>query len=153
MSSMTTGAAVYDPTRRDQVQAFMPGPHDYFALPAGITKAAAIASIAAALRLMGATEREIAVWRFIADTTDRAAWSATDRAPLNWRRQCDMAREMGLGERHWRNIERALVRYGVLARATAQKTAIAAIGTAAALPGPCARVCPWSRHWPITRRW
>ena len=119
MSSMITGAAVYDPTRRDQVQAFMPGPHDYFALPAGITKAAAIASIAAALRLMGASEREIAVWRHIADTTDRAAWSASDRPPLNWRRQCDMAREMGLGERHWRNIERALVRYGVLARTTA----------------------------------
>ena len=43
MTSMTTGAAVYDPTRRDQVQAFMPGPHDHFALPAGITKAAAMA--------------------------------------------------------------------------------------------------------------
>ena len=69
---------------------------------------------------MGASEREIAVWRLIADTTDRAAWSAADRAPLNWRRQCDMARQMGLGERHWRNIERALVRYGVLARTTAE---------------------------------
>ena len=120
MSGMTTGVVVYDPARRDQVQAFVPGPQDYFALPAGITKAAAMAVIAAGLRLMGASEREIAVWHHIADTTERAAWSAADRAPLNWRRQCDMAREMGLGERHWRNIERALVRYGVLARATAE---------------------------------
>ena len=120
MSGMTTGVGVYDPARRDEVQAFVPGPQDYFALPAGITKAAAMAGIAAGLRLMGASEREIAVWRHIADTTERAAWSAPDRAPLNWRRQCDMAREMGLGERHWRNIERALVRYGVLARATAE---------------------------------
>ena len=120
MSGMTTGVGVYDPARRDQVQAFVPGPQDYFALPAGITKAGAMAVIAAGLRLMGASEREIAVWRHIADTTERAAWSAADRAPLNWRRQCDMAREMGLGERHWRNIERALVRYGVLARATAE---------------------------------
>ena len=98
----------------------MPGPQEYFALPAGITKAEAMGVIASGLRLTGASEREIAVWRHIADTTERAAWSAPDRAPLNWRRQSDMAREMGLGERHWRNIERALVGYGVLARATAE---------------------------------
>jgi len=122
MQGIKTGGlpGVYDPARAHNIQAFVPGPNDYFALPAGISKSQAIATICAALRLQGATEREIAVWRHIADTTERAAWSATDRAPLNWRRQSDMAREMGLGERQWRNIEHSLVRFGVLAIATAE---------------------------------
>ena len=122
MEGIKTGGlpGIYDRSRSHEIQAFVPGRDEFFALPAGIPKSQAVATICAALRLQGATECEIAVWRHIADTTEREAWMATDRAPLNWRRQCDMAREMGLGERHWRNIEQTLVRYGVLAIATAE---------------------------------
>ena len=120
MTGLTPPAPVgYDPARAHNIQSFIPGPEEHFPLPEGVTKASAMATITACLRLLGAKEREIAVWRHIADTTERAAWTGGPLPPLNWRRQCDMAREMGLCERQWRNIERALERYGVLARATA----------------------------------
>ena len=105
--------------RFDHIRAFVPRPEEHFALPEEISKAQAITTIATALRLMGASEREIAVFRHIADITRRDAWHAGDAAPVNWRRQCDMARELGLGERHFRRIEARLAGYGVLARATA----------------------------------
>ena len=110
---------VYDPAGAHEIQPFIPAPGEHFALPRDITKAQAMATICAGLRLLGATEREIAVWRHIADITERAAWHSRDRAPVNFRRQCDMAREMGLEERHFRRIETRLERYGVLARSTA----------------------------------
>ena len=118
--TMTGRPGVYDPARADEVQAFVPGRNESFALPAGITKSQAVGTLCQGLRLMGATEREIAVWRHIADTTEREAWTSQTSVPLNWRRQSDMAREMGLGERHWRTIEARLVGYGVLAIATAE---------------------------------
>ena len=107
--TMTGRPGVYDPHRADEVQAFVPGRNESFALPAGITKSQAVGTLCQGLRLMGATEREIAVWRHIADTTEREAWTSQTSVPLNWRRQSDMAREMGLGERHWRTIEARLV--------------------------------------------
>ena len=120
MTGLTPPAPVgYDPARAHNIQSFIPGPEEHFPLPEGVTKASAMATITACLRLLGATERQIAVWRYIADTTERAAWTGGSLPPLNWRRQCDMAHEMGLGARQWRNIERALERYGVLACATA----------------------------------
>ena len=118
--TMTGRPGVYDPHRADEVQAFVPGRNESFALPAGITKSQAVATLCQGLRLMGATEREIAVWRHIADTTEREAWTSQTSVPLNWRRQSDMAREMGLTERQWRNIERSLAGYGVLAISTAE---------------------------------
>ena len=113
----STGA--YDPDRRHQVQAFIPEPDQRFRLPHGITKAQAMNTICRALRLLGAGEREIAVWRLVADRTEREAWNAVDRSPVNWRRQCDMAREMGITERQFRRIEARLALFGVLARMTA----------------------------------
>ena len=118
--TMTGRPGVYDPHRADEVQAFVPGRNESFALPAGITKSQAVGTLCQGLRLMGATEREIAVWRHIADTTEREAWTSQTSVPLNWRRQSDMAREMGLTERQWRNIERSLAGYGVLAISTAE---------------------------------
>ena len=114
-----TGTGVYDPSRPHQVQAFVPERGQHFRLPDGITKAQAVATTCHALRILGASERIIAVWRHIADTTERQAWHADDRAPVNWRRQSDLAREMGIGERQFRRIEAELARLGVIARATA----------------------------------
>ena len=111
--------ATYDPTRSMEVQAFIPHPNHHSALPGRITKHQAIGTVCSALRLIGAREIEIAAWRLIADVTEREAWSATDRSPVNWQRQCDLARELGIGERHFRRLEARLAGYGVLARATA----------------------------------
>ena len=113
----STGA--YDPERRHQVQAFIPEPDQRFRLPGGITKAQAMNTTCRALRLLGAGEREIAVWRIVADRTEREAWHAEGRSPVNWRRQSDMAREMGITERQFRRIEARLAHFGVLARMTA----------------------------------
>ncbi len=116
----TPAAGVYDPARAHEIQAFIPEPDRHSALPGDVTKAGAIAMIAKGLRLCGLGEGTIAQWRCIADVTERAAWHAHDRSPVNWRRQCDMARELGLSERQWRRGEVALERAGVLARATAE---------------------------------
>ena len=101
------------------IRVFVPGPEDHFALPGDITKAWAIALITRAMQLMGASALAVLVFRLIADQTERAAWHSTDRAPVNWRRQCDLARAAGISERHFRRIEARLVKMGVLARATA----------------------------------
>ena len=113
------GTGAYDPERSHTVQAFVPEPDQRFRLPDGTTKATAMNTVCRALRLLGAGEREIAVWRLIAETTEREAWLSGDRSPVNWRRQCDMAREMGIGERQFRRIEARLAGFGVMARMTA----------------------------------
>ena len=100
------------------IRVFVPGPEDHFALPGDITKAWAIAMITRAMQLMGASALAVLVFRLIADQTERAAWHSTERAPVNWRRQCDLARAAGISERHFRRIEAELVEMGVLARAT-----------------------------------
>ncbi|MYI06214.1 MAG: hypothetical protein F4059_02540 [Gemmatimonadetes bacterium] len=112
-------SGAYDPSRAHQVQAFVPEPDQHFRLPDDVRKPQAIAMTCRALRLLGASERAIAVWRHVADMTERRAWHADDRAPVNWKRQCDLAREMEIGERQFRRIEAELARMGVLARATA----------------------------------
>ena len=112
-------AGTYDPERRLQVQAFVPGPEQHFKLPDEVSKGQAVVMTCRALRLLGAGERAIAVWRHLADMTERQAWHAVDRSPVNWKRQCDLAREMGLGERQFRRIEVQLARFGALARTTA----------------------------------
>ena len=111
--------ATYDPDRWMEVQSFVPQPNHHSCLPGRVTKHQAINTISAAMRLIGAPEIDIAAWRMIADITERDAWSASDRSPVNWKRQCDLARELGIGERHFRRIETRLAGYGVLARATA----------------------------------
>ena len=112
-------AGAYDHTRPHEVQAFVPAPGQHFSLPDGVSKLQAVTTTCRALRLLGASERTIAVWRCIADTTERQAWHAGDRAPVNWRRQSDLAREMEIGERQFRRIEAELARLGAIARATA----------------------------------
>ncbi|MYK88203.1 MAG: hypothetical protein F4018_07560, partial [Acidobacteria bacterium] len=112
-------SGAYDPERWMDVQAFVPQPNHHSRLPDRISKPQAMTTICSALRLIGATEREIAVWRHVADITERQAWHAEDRSPVNWKRQCDMAREMDIGERQFRRIEARLAGFGVLARTTA----------------------------------
>ncbi len=109
----------YDPERWMEVQSFIPEPTQHSLLPPAVSKAQAMGTVCAALRLLGAREIDIAAWRLIADVTDRKAWHAPDRAPVNWKRQCDLARELGISERHWRRIEGRLSDCGVLARMTA----------------------------------
>ena len=111
--------ATYDPDRWMEIQSFVPDPNHHSRLPDRMTKHQAIGTVCRALRLIGAREIDIAAWRLIADVTDRQAWHAPDRSPVNWKRQCDLARELGIGERHFRRIETRLAGYGVLARATA----------------------------------
>jgi len=114
---MSPGA--YDPARADKVQAFIPGPDEHFVLPGDVSKATAIEAAVRFLRLTGATERVIAAYRWLADTTQRASWHDPALAPVNWRRKCDMARDLGISERQAYNLIRALEQRGVIARMTA----------------------------------
>ena len=107
------------PTGPHIIRAFVPRPGEHFTLPGDITKAGAIATITRAMQLRGAGALEILVFRLIADRTERLAWHSSTRAPVNWRRQCDLTREAGITERHFRRIEARLEALGVLARATA----------------------------------
>ena len=111
---------VYDPDRPYEIQAFIPGADETWHLPAGTTKAQAITTICAVAGQIGASAVEILAFRKIADTTDRAAWSGGPLPPLNWRRQGDLAREMGISERQWRRIEVRLAALGLIARTTAE---------------------------------
>jgi len=112
-------AGAYDPGRGHEIQAFIPRAGEVFSLPSDVPKYAAVELLAEALRTRGATETEIAVFRHIAAPTAAHAWHDGDVPAVNFRRQADMAREMGLGERHFRRIEGRLEGFGVLGRATA----------------------------------
>ena len=119
MTIQTELTSGYDPHRATTVQAFLPSEDERFSLPGDVTKARAIRNAEAALRLFGANATEILVFRQIADTTGRAAWHSTTEAAVNFRRQADMAREVGIGERQFRRIETSLQAFGVVARTTA----------------------------------
>ncbi|WP_419738548.1 replication initiation protein RepC [Ruegeria sp.] len=111
---------VYDPARAHQIQAFIPGAEEHFVLPGDVTKATAINIAVAVLILMGGNATDALVYRKLADQTTRRAWHSGTEAPVNWRRQSDMARELGLSERQFRNIESRLERMGLIARVTAE---------------------------------
>ena len=112
-------SGTYDPERWAEVQSHIPLPNQHSLLPAAVSKAQAMQIVCSALRLLGVREIDISAWRLIADVTDRKAWHEPGRSPVNWRRQCDLARELGISERHWRRIEHRLSDCGVLARMTA----------------------------------
>ena len=112
-------AGAYDPGRGHEIQAFIPRAGEAFSLPPGVPKHAAVELLAETLRARGATETEIAVFRHIAAPVTAHAWHDGDVPAVNFRRQADMAREMGLGERHFRRIEGRLEGFGVLGRTTA----------------------------------
>ncbi|WP_419741195.1 replication initiation protein RepC [Ruegeria sp.] len=114
------GPGVYDPARAHQIQAFIPGAEEHFVLPGDVTKATAINIAVAVLILRGGTATDVQAYREIADRTERVAWHSGTHAPVNWRRQCDMARALGLSERQFRRIEERLVRFGLIARTTAE---------------------------------
>jgi hypothetical protein len=89
-------------------------------LPEGITKMAAIETIAKALRLQRVSAIAVNVFRLIANTTLERAWrDAAAGAPMNWRRQSDMAEEVGITTTHFRRCEQQLAQLGVIARLTA----------------------------------
>jgi len=109
----------YDPRQSDHVQMFVPGLDERFQLPSTVSKGRAVTTVVDALRQMGATETEMAYFRLIADWTDRIAWHSRDRSLICWRRQCDLARALGMTERTARRIEKRLAAFGVIARTTA----------------------------------
>ncbi|WP_419741223.1 replication initiation protein RepC [Ruegeria sp.] len=109
----------YDAARASEIQAFIPREGEHYALPADVTKAQAICAGVEVLRLKGGNAMHVMVLREYADITDRKAWHDLTRAPVNWRRQCDVARKLGIGERYLRKIEKHLEALGFLARATA----------------------------------
>ena len=110
---------VYDPERYEHVQAFIPKPDEIFSLPVNVTKAKALNIASEAILMLGGNSTDVAVLRKIADTTDRVSWHSPIKSPVNWRKQCDMASELNIGERHFRSTEKRLEQFGVLARETA----------------------------------
>lgn len=132
---MTPG--VYDPSRRTEIQAFIPGPDEHYALPENVTKAQAISVAAQALRLQGVPAGQVLVLQILANQTERAAWHSTTSAPINWRRQCDIAREAGITPRHLRRVEASLTERGVLARSTAENGYRGYLSRRAHTPSTC----------------
>lgn len=119
IDSNTIRSGAYDPSRAHIIQSFIPAEGEHHALPEDVSKTQAISIIEACLRLQGEPEQRIAVFRMIAENTDRISWHALDKDPINWRRQCDMARQMNMSERTFRRHEKALEGRGVLDRQTA----------------------------------
>jgi len=118
LSTIPMRMGSYDPTQSHIVQSFMPGAGEHYALPAGITKGSAIETMTQALRRMGGTSTEILFFRAVANYTLREAWHDVTTAPMNWRKQSDLAQEIGVSDRQVRRIEQRLEDLGVLARST-----------------------------------
>ena len=112
-------AGTYDPDRPECIQAFVPQEGEHFSLPVKVSKAAAVSAGVEALKIMGGTATDVLVFRQIADVTERGAWHSRECAPVNFQRQTDLARKAGIGERQFRNVERRLECFGLLARTTA----------------------------------
>ena len=72
------------------------------------------------LRLhLGLSHSDLAVLNRIADFTAREDWHSPVASPINYRKQQDMARELGLCARQFRRIEAKLSRAGLIDRAVA----------------------------------
>ena len=109
----------YDPERYEFVQAFVPNSDEKFSLPPNITKAKALNTAEQAILTLGGNTTDVAVLRKIAEPTERDSWHSPIKSPVCWRKQCEMADELNIGERHFRSIEKRLAQFGVLARETA----------------------------------
>ena len=110
---------IYDPERWEYIQAFVPEPDEMFSLPPRVTKTKAVNIASQALLKLGGNSTDVTVLNKIAETTARDSWHSRTKAPVNWRRQCQMAKEVGLSARQFRNTEMRLEQFGVVARATA----------------------------------
>lgn len=99
-------------------RAYVPRPDSHSALPAGVSKAQAIATVSRALQALAMPSAIIGAWRLIADQTETSAWLSVTQTPMNFRKARDLARELGVTARHWRRIETQLETVGVLYRAT-----------------------------------
>ena len=110
---------VYDPDRVEYIQAFVPSPDEMFSLPPRVTKTKAVNIASQVMLKLGGNSTDVTVLQKIAETTARDSWHSRTKAPVNWRRQCDMAKEVNLSARQFRNTEKRLEQFGVVARATA----------------------------------
>lgn len=89
-------------------------------LPAGVSKLTAVTTIAEALRILGASRGVVAVFRKVTERTSADAWATSSLGPpMNWRKQVDLAQEVGMTPTHFRRCEAQLAQLGVLARVTA----------------------------------
>ena len=99
---------------------YVPRPNTHTPLPSNVSKAGAIAIIARALSALALPSAVIAAWRLIADQTEATAWHSCADTPMNYRKAKDLARDLGVSDRHWRRIEVQLEEAGVLYRATTE---------------------------------
>ena len=110
---------MYDPERWEYIQAFIPEPDEMFSLPPKVTKTKAVTIACEALLKLGGNSTDVNVLNKIAQTTARDSWHSRTKTPVNWRMQVQMAKELGLSARQFRNSEKRLEQFGVLARTTA----------------------------------
>ena len=110
---------IYDPERWEYIQAFVPEPDEMFSLPPSVTKSKAVNIASQALLKLGGNSTDVTVLNKIAETTARDSWHSRTKAPINWRRQVQMAKELSLSARQFRNCEMRLEQFGVVARTTA----------------------------------
>ena len=115
-SPLITGT--YDPRHAHAIQSFVPHDGQFFALPVQFAKSYAVECTCTSLRLMDAPEGAIAYYRTLAQSTERSAWHSRYAGVINWRRQCELARDLGITERTARRYEQCLERLGAIARTT-----------------------------------
>ena len=102
------------------LHAYVPRLDTHSALPANVNKFAAVAVVARALNALELPSAVIAAWRLIADHTEATAWHSSTAPPMNYRKAKDLARDLGVSDRHWRRIEVQLESAGVIYRATTE---------------------------------
>ena len=103
-------------------------------LPAGMTKWDALRLVRTLRRELGLSRAACEVLEKLADSTPTADWTHRHRMPVNFRRQIELAQEVGITPRQFRKIEHLLEERGLIERRVASngyrgRTA-AAIGAA-----------------------
>lgn len=101
-------------------QILVPRSNTHTPLPNGVSKTEAIGTVAKALQAMALPQAAIAAWRLIADRTESVAWVSDAETPMNYRKAKDLARDLGVTDRHWRRLECQLENAGVIFRATTE---------------------------------
>jgi len=94
-------------------------PKVHAVLPEDMTKHDALKIISELRQVLGLTHTDLVALHKIADYTARDDWHSTLKSPMNYRKQQDMAREIGVSDRQFRRIEAKLSRAGIIDRAAA----------------------------------
>jgi len=94
-------------------------PKVHAVLPEDMTKHDALKIIGELRQALGLTHTDLAALHKMADYTARDDWHSPLKSPTNYRKQQDMAREIGVSDRQFRRIEAKLSRAGIIDRAAA----------------------------------